>query len=165
MLLYYRMSTNKDALRVFEDDVKQTWDRIDNRAKELAAERAAAGVNESGEREQIQLVAQDPSTTITFEVPDGPPPEEIKLEGEGSDQMDPEKVREFLQKRWDIYQSFPKNLKKALETKNLEEVNRVLGRMSVEQGEEIVGQLDEAGILSFSSTDIVDKTAEQRAQQ
>lgn len=152
------MSTNKDALRVFEDDVKQTWERIESRAKEMAAERAAAGINEVGEREQIQLVAQDPSTTITFEVPEGPPPDEIKIEGEGADQMDPERVREFLQNRWDIYQSFPKNLRKALETKNLEEVNRVLGRMSVEEGEETVQKLDEAGILSFSSTDIVDRT-------
>lgn len=156
------MSTNKDALRVFEDDVKQTWDRIDSRSKELAAERAAAGVNESGEREQIQLVAQDPSTTITFEIPDGPPPEDLKLEGEGSESMDVEKVREFLQTRWDIFQSFPKNLKKALEKKDLEEVNRVLGRMSVDEGEETVRLLDEAGILSFSSTDIVDKTQGQK---
>lgn len=163
-ILVYSMATNKDALRVFEDDVKQTWERIEARAKELAAERAAAGVNEVGEREQIQLVAQDPSTTITFEIPDGPPPDEITLEGEGSDQMDPERVREFLQKRWDIFTSFPKNLKKALEKKDLEEVNRVLGRMSVDEGEETVRLLDEAGILSFSSTDIVDKTQEQKAQ-
>jgi cell division cycle protein 37 len=154
------MATNKDALRVFEDDVKQTWDRINARSQELAAERAAAGINEVGEREQIQLVAQDPNTTITFEVPDGPPPENLTLEGEGSESMDVEKVREFLQKRWDIYNSFPKNLRKAIEKKDLEEVNRVLGRMSVEQGEETVGLLDEAGILSFSSTDIVDKTKE-----
>ena len=157
------MATNKDALRVFEDDVKQTWDRIDARSKELAAERAEA--NESGERETIQLVAQDPSTKITFEIPDGPPPAELKLEGEGSESMDIEKVREFLQTRWDIFQSFPKNLKKALEKKDLEEVNRVIGRMSVDEGEETVRLLDEAGILSFSSTDIVDKTQEQKQQQ
>ena len=157
-----RMATNKDALKVFQNDVGQTWARIESRSAEMAAERAAAGVNESGEREQIQLVAQDPSTTITFEVPDGPPPEQLAIEGEGSENMDVEQVRAFLQRRWDIFESFPKNLKKALQTKSLEEVNRVLGRMAVEEGEETVGLLDEAGILSFSSKDIVDKTQEEK---
>lgn len=157
------MATNKDALQVFQNDVEQTYSRIATRSKEMKAEREAAGINSSGEREQIQLVAQDPNTTITFEVPDGPPPETITLEGEGSESMDPEKVREFLQKRWDIFESFPKNLKKALQSKSLEEVNRVLGRMAVEEGEETVQKLDEAGILSFSSTDIIDQTQGQQA--
>lgn len=156
------MATNKDALRVFQNDVNQTWARIESRSGEMAAERAAAGVNSAGEREQIQLVAQDPSTTITFETPDGPPPDEITIEGEGSEEMDPEKVRQFLQRRWEIFESFPKNLKKALQSKSLEEVNKVLGKMAVDEGEETVQLLDEAGILSFSSKDIVDKTQEQR---
>ena len=156
------MATNKDALRVFQNDVDQTWARIESRSGEMAAERAAAGVNSAGEREQIQLVAQDPSTTITFETPDGPPPDEITIEGEGSEEMDPEKVRQFLQRRWEIFESFPKNLKKALQSKSLEEVNKVLGKMAVDEGEETVQLLDEAGILSFSSKDIVDKTQEQR---
>jgi len=161
-LFFKRMATNAEALRVFQNDVKQTFDRIVTRSKEMKAEREAAGVNSAGEREQIQLVAQDPSTVITFEVPDGPPPETFTLEGEGSEEMDVEKVREFLQKRWEIYESFPKNLKKALKSKSLEEVNRVLGRMAVEEGEETVQKLDEAGILSFSSTDIVDQTQNQQ---
>jgi cell division cycle protein 37 len=156
------MATNKEALRVFQNDVDTTWARIDKRSGEMAAERAAAGVNSAGEREQIQLVAQDPSTTITFETPDGPPPDEITIEGEGSEEMDVEKVLEFLQKRWEIFESFPKNLKKALQSKSLEEVNKVLGKMAVDEGEETVRLLDEAGILSFSSKDIVDKTQEQR---
>lgn len=159
------MSSNKDALKVFQNDVQQTFDRISTRSVEMLAERTAAGVNEAGEREQIQLVAQDPSTTITFEVPDGPPPEQITLEGEGSDSMDPERVKVFLQRRWEIFESFPKNLKKALKGKNLEEVNQVLGRMAVEEGEETVRLLDEAGILSFSSPDIVDKTKSAMPEQ
>ncbi|KAL7008952.1 hsp90 co-chaperone Cdc37 [Cystobasidiomycetes sp. EMM_F5] len=154
------MATNKDALRVFQDDVRTTWQRIKTRSGEMAKEREEAGVNGAGEREQIQLVAQDESTTITFEVPDGPPPENLTLTGEGSEEMDVEKVREFLQKRWDIFESFPKNFKSALQAKDLTEVNRVLGRMSVDEGEETVRLLDEAGILSFSSTDIVDRTQE-----
>jgi cell division cycle protein 37 len=152
------MATNNDALKVFRDDVQQTYDRIAKRSVEMLAERTEAGVNSQGEREQIQLVASDPGTTITFEVPDGPPPETITLEGEGSENMDPVVVRDFLQKRWDIFTSFPKNLQKALKSKSLEDVNKVLGRMAVEEGEETVKQLDEAGILSFGSTDIVDKT-------
>ena len=152
------MASNKDALKVFLNDVKQTADRISARSLEMVKERAAAGVTSEGEREQIQLVAQDASTSITFEVPDGPPPEEITLEGEGSENLDTERVRDFLQRRWEIFESFPKNFKKALKGKNLEEVNKVLGRMAVEEGEGTVKLLDEAGILSFSSPEIVDKT-------
>lgn len=151
------------AFGVFIDDVQKTYSRIASRCATIKSERAAsAAANPDGE-ETIQLVAQDPSVVITFEVPEGPPPEELQLTGEGSDQLSPEKVREFLQFRWDTFQSFPKNFQKALKTKQLEEVNKVLGRMQVPDAEEVVKKLDEAGIMSFASSDVIDKTGKAPA--
>lgn len=106
-------------------------------------------------------MAQDPTTVITFEVPDGPPPAELVIEGPEAENMDVEKVREFLQNRWDTFRAFPADFQAALKTRKLDEVNKVLGRMQVPEAEEVVKQLDEAGIMSFSSTDIVDQTGKQ----
>lgn len=146
-------SNDPKSLRMFRDDVATTSARIIARAKVVAAERA-----ESNGREQIQLVASDPSTIISFEVPDGPPPETLEVTGEGSEDFDPVLVREFLQKRWEIYESFPVGLKKALATKSLEGVNKVLGKMAVEEAEEVVEKLQESGILSFEEKGVRDMT-------
>ncbi|GAA5835884.1 hypothetical protein JCM3766R1_005878 [Sporobolomyces carnicolor] len=154
-LFFQRMTgQNPQALRMFLEDVAKTSSRIIERSKVVAAEQKASKAQsaESGAEgvEQIQLVPASENQVITFEVPDGPPPENLEITGEGSEDLDPEMVKQFLQKRWDIFESFPKNLKKALSEKSLEKVNKVLGKMSVEDAEEVVGQLQEAGILSVS---------------
>ncbi|GAA5910412.1 hypothetical protein JCM8208_004469 [Rhodotorula glutinis] len=158
-LFFQRMvNANHQALRIFLDDVHKTTHRIVDRAKVVAAERASKAASGEEGVEQIQLVASSPDVTISFEVPDGPPPETLEITGEGADELDPVLVREFLQKRWDIFESFPKNLKAALAEKSLDKVNKVLGRMSVEAAEEVVEQLQEAGILSFEQPGVIDKT-------
>ena len=53
-------------------------------AKKEEAEAASPG-------EQIQLVAENPDTVISFNVPDGPPPENLVLEGPGTEGMDVER--------------------------------------------------------------------------
>ena len=146
------------AAIVFFNDVLSTFTRILTRSKALAAEQPAA----SGGVEQIQLVAEDPNTVIGFEVPDGPPPEKIELEGEGSESMDPERVRAFLQRRWDIFTGFAPELQEALKTKELDRVNKVLGDMPCDDAEQVVGLLDEAGILSFSSSEVSRNTRGSR---
>lgn len=133
---------------MFLEDVKGTSDRIIARAKVVAAERAAEKEANPQGREQIQLVAADPATVITFEVPDGPPPEKLEITGEGSEELDPELVRQFLQRRWDIFESFSEKLRKALTEKSLDKVNKVLGKMEVPEAEEVVRLLQEGGILS-----------------
>ncbi|GAA5909717.1 hypothetical protein JCM6882_008472 [Rhodosporidiobolus microsporus] len=160
MLFFQRMTNqNPAALKVFMEDVAKTSDRVIDRARVVASERASKAADSAAEGiEQIQLVASDPSTVISFEVPDGPPPEQLEITGEGADELDPVLVREFLQKRWDIFESFPKNLKKALEEKSLEKVNKVLGKMAVEEAEEVVEKLQEAGILSFETPGVIDQT-------
>ncbi|BGP08138.1 hsp90 co-chaperone Cdc37 [Rhodotorula toruloides] len=158
-LFFQRMTnSNHAALRIFLDDVAKTSDRIISRAKVVAAERAEKAAAGSEGVEQIQLVPASPDQTITFEIPDGPPPENLEITGEGSEELDPQLVRDFLQKRWDIFQAFPKNFKAALSEKSLDKVNKVLGRMSVEEAEIVVEQLQEAGILSFETPGIVDQT-------
>jgi cell division cycle protein 37 len=48
-----------------------------------------------------------------------------------------------VQKARQVFESFPPGLRRALESGSLDEVNKVLGQMSVEEAEEIVGQLGE----------------------
>lgn len=152
-------ATDPKALKMFLEDVSQTSERIIARARVVAKERDAERASSQGEGvEQIQLVATEEGVTISFEVPDGPPPETLEITGEGSEDLDPVLVREFLQRRWDIFQAFPKNLRKALTEKSLEKVNKVLGKMAVDEAEEVVKNLQEGGILSFDGTGVRDAT-------
>lgn len=150
--------TQGRAAVVFFNDVLSTYTRIADRSKALQSESKASPAGAGEGEEQIQLVAEDPNTIISFEVPEGPPPKEIELEGELAKSMDVEKVREILQSRWDIYNNFDADLRAALETKSLDKVNEILGKMSVDKAEEVVGQLDAAGILNFQSREIRDET-------
>src|SRR5258705_11897000 len=98
------MSGQKQAIDLFLNDVEGTYALVVKRAKinreEKARQAAVGGV------ETIQLVSENPDTVISFNVPDGPPPENIILEGPGAEGLDPEEVRKSLQARWDIYQGF-----------------------------------------------------------
>jgi cell division cycle protein 37 len=135
---------NPKSITMFNEDFSRTYTRIAERTIELAAESAAAG-----ETEQIQLVAQDPSTSIGFNLPDGPPPEDLRLEGPGTEELDVKQVRAYLQRKWEIFEGFPPRFREALKTENLDEVNKVLGRMGVKEAEELVELLQEGGMLSF----------------
>ena len=122
LLLFYRITTHgHQAQKVFHDDVQQTYSRIRERAKEIASERE----KESQGVEQIQLHAVDPGTTIN-----------IKIPAPDSDNPEVRAARE-------VFESFPPGLQRALESGSLDEVNKVLGKMSVEEAEEVVGQLGE----------------------
>lgn len=136
------ISSNPKSIKMFSEDFTRTYARIATRTLELAAE-------ESQEREQIQLVAEDPSTTISFNLPDGPPPADLRVEGEGAEEMDMDQVRAFLERKWDIFEGFPEGLKVALKTEQLDEVNKVLGEMKVAEAEEVVELMQEGGMLSF----------------
>ncbi|CAD6585815.1 MAG: hsp90 co-chaperone Cdc37 [Tremellales sp. Tagirdzhanova-0007] len=145
------IAANPKSIAMFRDDLTSTYARIESRTKEMIAE-------ESVEREQIQLVAEDPSMTISFNIPEGPPPEELRVEGEGAEDMDIEQVRAFLQMKWEIFEGFPETLKKALRTEKLDEVNVVLGGMKVDEAEKVVESMQEGGMLSFSERGVRDMT-------
>lgn len=140
------VANEKRAQTVFLDDVEKTYAHLASRviATQAEEEDAAQG------REQIQLMQEDPSQPITFNVPDGPPPEDLRLEGPGTENLDVEQVRRALQMRWDVFQAFDDSLQKALKIGTLDAVNKVLGKMDVADAEEAIRMLQMAGILSFA---------------
>lgn len=89
------IAKNPKSITMFNEDFTRTYGRIASRTVEILAEEAAKGGGE-GETEQIQLVAEDPSVQIGFNLPDGPPPEDLRVEGEGAEEMDIEQVSDPL---------------------------------------------------------------------
>ena len=128
------------AQKVFLDDVNSTYVRIRTRTAELAKERAANPKEQ--DVEQIQLHAVEPGTSININVPQPNSSDDIEI-----------KARE-------IFERFPPGLQRALETGSLDRVNEVLGKMSVEEAEEVVEQLGSGGMLSVEEGVIDGTTAE-----
>jgi cell division cycle protein 37 len=138
-LFFKRITTpGHQAAKVFQDDVNSTYNRIKTRAAELSKENPSdpAGV------EQIQLHAVDPNTEIRIAVPE-------------PDSSDPTEIASR-----EIFDSFPPGLQRALEARSLDKVNEVLGKMSVEEAEEIVAKLGEGNMLSLEEG-IIDATNEE----
>lgn len=125
--LFFKRITTKghQAQKVFSDDVNATYDRIRSRSKEISAERAEQDPNDQGGVEQIQLHAVDPGTTIGISIP----PADSGIEEEKQARA--------------LFDSFPPGLQRALESASLDEVNKVLGKMSVSEAEEVVAKLSE----------------------
>jgi len=157
MNIFFHKMINADprALAVFLKDVDDTYAHIVERARIAEAEEAAVA-QQTGE--QIQLVPENPDAKIGFNVPDGPPPEHITLEGPETENMDIGEVRKALQIQWDVFNSFADNMKEALKSQNLDKVNKVLGAMEVSDAEEVVKLLEVSGILSFADSGIRDET-------
>lgn len=122
--LFFKRITTKghQAQEVFYKDVQDTYFRIKTRAAEINKQRAE---NDSGDVEQIQLHAVEPGTEIKIAIPP-----------ENSEDEDVKRGRE-------IFEGFAPDMKKALESGNLDKVNEVLGRMKVPDAEEVVGLLSE----------------------
>ncbi|KAJ7095797.1 Cdc37 N terminal kinase binding-domain-containing protein [Mycena belliarum] len=146
---------DKRAEMVFMDDVEKTYAHLAGRVK-LSQEES-----KKGGRETIMLASENEGD-ITFNIPTGPPPEELVL-GEGMEDIDIEEVRKALQFRWDVFQGLPENLQKALKTEKLADVNKVLGEMEVDDAEEMLQTLDMAGIIPFSESGVRDETPAGRA--
>ena len=127
---------------MFLDDVNNTYARIRTRTAELAKERAANPKATETEVEQIQLHAVEPGTEIHINVPQ------------------PDSTDDTEQQARIIFDRFPPGLQRALESGKLERVNEVLGKMSVSEAEEVVGQLGEGGMLSLEQG-VIDSTTEE----
>jgi cell division cycle protein 37 len=128
-------AAGQKALNLFTSDVDATYQRMEQRVQQMAAEGRSGGGGEG--TEQIQLVAEG-DAQISFNVPEGPPPDEIRLEGEGTEDMDPVEVRKFLVRQWSIFEGFQPEVQAALREESLEAVNKVLGSMSVDDAERLV---------------------------
>jgi cell division cycle protein 37 len=149
---------DKRAEKVFVDDMESTYAHLVTRA-------AALSESSSGGTEQIQLVPENSSMTISFNVPTGPPPENLILEGPGTEDLDIEEARKTLQMRWDVFEGFDEEMKDALKKGTLEGVNKVLGSMSVEEAEDVVQKLDLVGILNFAEGGIRDETGKTNTEE
>ncbi|KAF2469268.1 Hsp90 co-chaperone-like protein Cdc37 [Lindgomyces ingoldianus] len=147
--LFFKRITTKDhqAQKLFMDDVDSTYARIRMRAAEILKERAENPQSAEGV-EQIQLHAVDPNTTINISIPPAAPA------------SDDPAAREAQLHAREIFESFPPGLQRALESGKLDEVNKVLAKMSVEEAEEIVGKLGEGGMLSLEEG-VIDATTEE----
>jgi cell division cycle protein 37 len=148
------VSGDPRAELVFVKDVEDTYTHLITRVQ-------ASLTPSSGGQEQIQLVAENPTSTISFNVPTSPPPpapEPLTLEGPGAANLDPEEVRRALQLRWDVFTGLSGEMQEALQEGTLEGVNKVLGSMPVSEAEQVVKLLDVGGILSFAEGGIRDET-------
>ena len=134
---------------MFQEDVHNTYNRIKTRTAELASkketEEAAAGV------EQIQLHAVDPNTQINIKVPQ--PVSDL------SESID-EELREGQIVARQLYESFPPGLQRALESGSLDNVNKVLAKMSVDEAEDVVQKMGDGGMLSLEEG-VIDATTEE----
>ncbi|KAL2141113.1 hypothetical protein VTI28DRAFT_2803 [Corynascus sepedonium] len=143
-LFFKRITTpGHQAQEVFHKDVQDTYARIRTRAREIVLQRAKDAAEGKGQEgvEQIQLHAVEPGTVINIRIPEENAADEETRRGR------------------EIFESFSDDMKKALQTGKLDEVNKVLGEMKVEEAEEVVGKLGEAGILSLEE-EIIDATTE-----
>ena len=131
-MFFKRMSTpGHQAQKVFFDDVQNTYQRIKSRTKEIQKEQAQE--SEGPGVEQIQLHAVEPGTAINIRIP-------------AEDSNEPEEIQAR-----ELFDAFPPGLQRALKSGSLDEVNKVLGKMSVEQAEEVVGQLSEVGFKGIDA--------------
>lgn len=143
-LFFKRIQTpNHQARKLFLDDVNSTYARIRSRTAELAKQR-----DEEGDKEQIQLHAVDPGTSINIVTP--PPLDKCQSDEERASRQ--------------IFESFPPGLQRALESGSLDKVNEVLGKMSVDEAEQVVEQLGNGGMLSLEEG-VIDATTEEGKKQ
>jgi cell division cycle protein 37 len=128
------------------DDVNTTYARIRSRTRELAEQRKRDEADGTGGVEQIQLHAVDPNTTINIVVPPADSTDEDAKEARA------------------VFETFPPGLQRALESGSLDRVNEVLGKMSVDEAEQVVAQLGEGGMLSLEAG-VIDATTDEGRKQ
>lgn len=140
--VFFKRVTTKghQAYTVFINDVNDTYARIKSRTAELKKQEDE--MEAKGGVEQIQLHAVEPGTEIHINVPQP-----------GSN--DPTEIEARK-----IFESFPPGLQRALESGSLDKVNDVLGKMAVDEAEQIVEKLGEGGMLSLQEG-VIDATNEE----
>jgi cell division cycle protein 37 len=151
-LFFKRITTpGHQANKLFTDDVNTTYSKIRDRAAQIAKEREDEDLR--GGEEQIQLHAVDPSTEISITVP---PPIPVNLKE--NNPLPPPTEEQIEARR--LFESFPPGLQRALESGSLDEVNKVLGKMSVSEAEEVVEKLGAGGMLNLEEK-VIDATTEE----
>jgi len=154
--IFFKRITTKGhkAQEIFFADVQDRYGRIIGRSREILAERAKA----REPVEQIQLQTVEPGTKINIRVP---PVIADDAEIEGLEKIADDEEREEARRRViaqvqharKIFDGFPADFRTALESGSLEEVNKVLGEMNLEEAEAIVGQLSDVSFFFLVSFD------------
>lgn len=144
--VFFKRVTTKghQAHKVFIDDVNDTYARIKTRTAELKRQEMEA--EEKGGVEQIQLHAVEPGTEIHINVPQPGSSDPVEIAAR------------------EIFEAFPPGLQRALESGSLDKVNEVLGKMAVDEAEEVVEKLGEGGMLSLQEG-VIDATNEEGQQR
>ena len=138
-----------NAQKMFQDDVNSTYTRIASRTAELRANPPSSNDpnnDTSTGVEQIQLHATDPDSQIFINIPQPSSKDTIEIEARKT------------------FETFPPGLQRAMESGKLERINEVLGKMSVEEAEEVVGKMGEGGMLSMEKG-VIDGTTEEGRQR
>ncbi|KAI9487072.1 MAG: hypothetical protein EXX96DRAFT_64605 [Benjaminiella poitrasii] len=125
---------NTQGRKMFFDDVEKTYDRIRTRCAEIAAE---GGDGEQDGMETIQLQPMGDGSQLTVRIPT---PLDVELTK--------------------IFNAFPFEFQEALKTKKLEEINKVLGKLPVDQAEMLVGVCSDWGFLDVEG-EVIDQTGKQ----
>lgn len=125
---------NQQARKMFFDDVEKTYGHIQRRCKEIMQERQSEGV------ETIQLQTASEGGQITIRIPD------------------PNKEEE--QEAYKVFDQLPSAFKDALKTGKLEELNKVLEKMNVNDAETLIQVCSQYGFLDVGS-EIIDQTQQQ----
>ncbi|CAO3653943.1 unnamed protein product [Mucor hiemalis] len=130
-VFFSRMSgPNTQGRKMFFDNVEKTYGRIQSRCIEIAAEETT----ESNGVETIQLQPMGDGSQLTIRVP-GPEDEEP----------------------YKVFQSMPVNFQEALKTGQLDELNKVLDKLSVPVAEDLVQKCSEYGFLDVEG-EVIDET-------
>lgn len=148
--LFFQRITNSNhqAKQVFMADVEKTYAHIVTRCKVIKAEKGSG----TEDVEQIQLQATDPNQTIAFDVPSA------------QTQAGDSEEAQIEQARWEAFQTFPPALQKAMQEGDLAKVNIVLGKMAVDEAEEVVRICGDFGFLNIHEG-IIDATGEGGEQE
>lgn len=138
LLIQYCLALGKDGIRLFfskivkadhpargtfEQDVQTTYTHIRGRCKILQEDHTKS----LGGEETIQLHPVDEETDLVIKVP------EIGSEGRH------------------IYDAMSEDVRRAISTRKLDEINEVLRKMSVSEAETLVEQLGESGVLQVEN--------------
>ncbi|KAH8155900.1 hypothetical protein CIB48_g12347, partial [Xylaria polymorpha] len=138
-LFFKRLNTpGHEARNVFKKDVAEKFKRIREIAKKNAKQHDVDGKAE----EQIQLHTVEPGTSIRIQIP--------PMESED----------EEVRKARAIFDGFAPEMRAALESGSLDQVNEVLGTMKVPEAENTVSLLSDAGCLGLEE-EIIDATTEE----
>ncbi|KAF7728934.1 hsp90 co-chaperone Cdc37 [Apophysomyces ossiformis] len=139
-LFFARMNAaNAQARNMFFSDVDSTYNRIKTRCAQIAQEKA-----EEPGVETIQLQPMSDGSQLTVRIPD---PNQ-------ADQKD----------AYQIYKELPENFRTALETGDLNKINKVLEKMKVEDAETVVQVCSEYGFLDVEGQ-VIDQTQQEQQQQ